>query len=52
VLAELGIRRVLRLQEETRQLQAELARLRGLLGDGATLAPRGRDRRARRAPAE
>ena len=28
-----GIRRVLQLQEETRQLQAELARLRGLAGE-------------------
>ena len=30
-----GIRRVLQLQEETRQLQAELARLRELTGDRA-----------------
>jgi DNA-binding transcriptional MerR regulator len=30
-----GIRRVLRMQEETRQLQAELARLRELLAGGA-----------------
>jgi MerR family transcriptional regulator/heat shock protein HspR len=31
-----GIRRVLQLQEETRQLQAELARLRDLTGETAT----------------
>jgi MerR family transcriptional regulator/heat shock protein HspR len=43
-----GIRRVLQLQEETRQLQAEVARLRGLLGDGAAPAPQERDRRGRR----
>jgi MerR family transcriptional regulator/heat shock protein HspR len=35
-----GIRRVLELQEETRQLQAELARLQALAGDCAAPAPR------------
>jgi MerR family transcriptional regulator, heat shock protein HspR len=35
-----GIRRVLELQEETRQLQAELARLQALAGDRAAPAPR------------
>ena len=35
-----GIRRVLQLQEETRQLQAEIARLRDLAGDRAASAPR------------
>ena len=34
-----GIRRVLQLQEETRQLQAELARLRELAGARATAGP-------------
>jgi MerR family transcriptional regulator, heat shock protein HspR len=34
-----GIRRVLQLQEETRQLQAELARLRELAGDRAAATP-------------
>jgi MerR family transcriptional regulator, heat shock protein HspR len=34
-----GIRRVLQLQEETRQLQAELARLRELAGSRAAAAP-------------
>jgi MerR family transcriptional regulator, heat shock protein HspR len=34
-----GIRRVLQLQEETRQLQAELARLRERVGDRASPAP-------------
>ena len=34
-----GIRRVLQLQQETRQLQAELARLRELAGGGAASAP-------------
>ena len=43
-----GIRRVLALQEETRQLQAELARLRGRLGGSAAPAPQERDRRGRR----
>ena len=42
-----GIRRVLHLQEETRQLQAELARLRDLACDAAP-APQARERRARR----
>jgi MerR family transcriptional regulator, heat shock protein HspR len=35
-----GIRRVLALQEETRQLQAELTRLRGLTGGSGPPAPR------------
>jgi len=35
-----GIRRVLQLQEETRQLHAELARLQALASDGADPAPR------------
>ena len=35
-----GIRRVLQLQEETRQLQAELTRLRALAGDRAAPPPR------------
>ena len=35
-----GIRRVLQLQEETRQLQAELARLQALARDRGTPAPR------------
>jgi MerR family transcriptional regulator, heat shock protein HspR len=39
-----GIRRVLELQAETRQLQAELARLRALAGDRAAPAPRGTPR--------
>ena len=43
-----GIRRVLQMQEETRQLQAELARLRGLLGDDAAPAPQAQGRPARR----
>jgi MerR family transcriptional regulator/heat shock protein HspR len=34
-----GIRRVLQLQEETRQLQAELARLRALAGEHAAPPP-------------
>jgi MerR family transcriptional regulator/heat shock protein HspR len=42
-----GIRRVLQLQEETRQLQAELARLRALAGDRPAPAPRIGTRRAR-----
>jgi MerR HTH family regulatory protein len=42
-----GIRRVLQLQEETRQLQAELARLRALAGDHAAPAPRTRTPQAR-----
>jgi MerR family transcriptional regulator/heat shock protein HspR len=37
-----GIRRVLALQEQTRQLQAELARLRALAGDHAAPATRPR----------
>jgi MerR family transcriptional regulator, heat shock protein HspR len=35
-----GIRRVLELQEETRRLQAELARLQALAGDRTAPAPR------------
>ena len=35
-----GIRRVLELQEETRRLEAELARLQALAGDRAAPAPR------------
>jgi MerR family transcriptional regulator/heat shock protein HspR len=42
-----GIRRVLQLQEETRQLQAELTRLRALAGDRATPPPRAGTSRAR-----
>jgi MerR family transcriptional regulator/heat shock protein HspR len=42
-----GIRRVLELQEETRQLQAELARLQALAGDRAASAPRTGTPRAR-----
>jgi MerR family transcriptional regulator, heat shock protein HspR len=42
-----GIRRVLQLQEETRQLQAELARLRALAGDRPAPAPQPGTRRAR-----
>ena len=42
-----GIRRVLELQEETRQLQAELARLRALAGDHAAPASRTRKQQAR-----
>jgi DNA-binding transcriptional MerR regulator len=42
-----GIRRVLQLQEETRQLQAELARLRVLAGDRPAPAPQARTPRAR-----
>jgi len=45
-----GIRRVLQLQEETRQLQAELARLRALAG--GPRAPRGRGTQNRRILAE
>jgi DNA-binding transcriptional MerR regulator len=41
-----GIRRVLALQEETRQLEAELARLRELLG-GEPPAPQARQPRLR-----
>ena len=47
-----GIRRVLQLQEETRQLQAELARVRELAGDRSTAAERGRRQRPRQAPGE
>ena len=44
-----GIRRVLQLQQETRQLQAELARLRELTGAGAAApAPRAREPRGAR----
>jgi MerR family transcriptional regulator, heat shock protein HspR len=48
-----GIRRVLQLQEETRQLQAELARLRALAraSEQAPAAP-AREPRARRAASE
>jgi MerR family transcriptional regulator, heat shock protein HspR len=42
-----GIRRVLQLQEDVRQLQAELARLRQLTGDRAASAPRTGTLRAR-----
>jgi MerR family transcriptional regulator/heat shock protein HspR len=42
-----GIRRVLQLQEETRQLQAEVARLRELAGEGAASGPRTREPRGR-----
>ena len=42
-----GIRRVLALQEETRQLEAELARLRALLG-GEPPAPQARNRASAR----
>lgn len=42
-----GIRRVLELQEETRQLQAELARLRALAGDHAAPASGAGKRQAR-----
>jgi len=49
-----GIRRVLEMQEETRQLQAEVARLRLLAGDGAAGLPADRDTtvrpRSRRTP--
>ena len=45
-----GIRRVLQLQEETRQLQAELARLRALAGDHAAPAS-GTGKRQARPPA-
>jgi MerR family transcriptional regulator/heat shock protein HspR len=38
-----GIRRVLEMQEETRQLQAEVARLRALAGDRAATHPADRD---------
>ena len=44
-----GIRRVLQLQEETRELQAELARLRELVG--ARPAPAERSRKQRSRPA-
>jgi MerR family transcriptional regulator, heat shock protein HspR len=42
-----GIRRVLQLQEETRQLQAELARLRALAGGRTAPTPRTGARRPR-----
>ena len=42
-----GIRRVLELQDETRQLQAELARLQALAADRAASAPRTGTPRAR-----
>jgi DNA-binding transcriptional MerR regulator len=41
-----GIRRVLQLQEETRQLQAELTRLRALARVGETAAPSARKPRS------
>jgi MerR family transcriptional regulator/heat shock protein HspR len=43
-----GIRRVLELQEETRRLQAELARLQALAGLGQPATARGSGPRARR----
>jgi MerR family transcriptional regulator, heat shock protein HspR len=43
-----GIRRVLQLQAETRQLQAELARLRDLAGTSGPAAPQAPGRRGRR----
>lgn len=42
-----GIRRVLEMQEETRQLQAEVTRLRLLAGDRAATLPPDRDTTAR-----
>jgi MerR family transcriptional regulator, heat shock protein HspR len=42
-----GIRRVMQLQKETRQLQAELARLQALAGERAAPAPRTGTPRAR-----
>jgi MerR family transcriptional regulator, heat shock protein HspR len=45
-----GIRRVLEMQEETRQLQAEVARLRGLAGDRAATGPADRDTAAHPRP--
>jgi MerR family transcriptional regulator/heat shock protein HspR len=42
-----GIRRVLQLEEETRQLQAELARLRELAGERAAPAARSQKPRSR-----
>src|SRR2546430_2609379 len=47
-----GIRRVLELQEETRQLQAELARLRELAGTRLGPAERSRKQRTRQAAGE
>ena len=47
-----GIRRVLQLQEETRQLQADLARLRELTGARLASAERSRKQRARQADGE
>jgi DNA-binding transcriptional MerR regulator len=44
-----GIRRVLQLQEETRQLQAAVARLRELAGGRPAPAERSRKQRSRRA---
>jgi MerR family transcriptional regulator/heat shock protein HspR len=44
-----GIRRVLQLQEQTRQLQAELARLRELPGAGPAPVERSRKQRSRQA---
>jgi MerR family transcriptional regulator, heat shock protein HspR len=46
-----GIRRVLQLQEETRQLHVELARLREFVGERAATAARTRNPKAARAPA-
>ena len=45
-----GIRRVLALQAETRQLQAELARLRELAGDRSAAAEHSRRQRPPQAP--
>ena len=45
-----GIRRVLEMQEETRQLQAEVARLRILAGDHAATRPADRDTAAHPRP--
>ena len=47
-----GIRRVLQLQEETRQLQAELAQLRELAGARPAPAERSRKQRSRQAAEE
>src|SRR2546430_1557135 len=47
-----GIRRVLQLEEETRQLQAELARLRELAGARPAPAERSRKQRSRHAAEE
>jgi MerR family transcriptional regulator/heat shock protein HspR len=47
-----GIRRVLQLREETRQLQAELAQLRELAGARPAPAERSRKQRSRQAAEE